>query len=87
MNLAAIRARLRPRSIAGQIALLVVAGIAVAHMVATLAFLLLHEPPNPDALPGVAVHRVATVARILDAAEPDARASLLANAGWRSIRA
>ncbi|RZK91572.1 MAG: two-component sensor histidine kinase, partial [Methylobacterium sp.] len=47
-----LRARLRPQSIAGQIALLVVAGIAVAHMVATAAFLLLHEPQNPDTLPG-----------------------------------
>ena len=81
MSIAAIRARLRPRSIAGQIALLVVAGIAVAHMVATLAFLLLHEPPNPDELPGVAVHRVATIARILDAAGPDVRPALLASAG------
>lgn len=30
-----LRARLRPKTIAGQIALLVVAGIAVAHVVAT----------------------------------------------------
>ena len=78
--LARLRAKLRPRSIAGQIALLVVAGIAVAHMVATLAFLLLHEPPNPDDLPVVAVNRVATIARLLDAAEPDARAPLIASA-------
>ena len=78
--LARLRATLRPRSIAGQIALLVVAGIAVAHMVATLAFLLLHEPPNPDGLPVVAVSRVATIARLLDAAEPEARAALIASA-------
>lgn len=77
---ARLRARLRPRSIAGQMALLVVAGIAVAHLVATTAFLLLHEPLNPDELPGVAVNRVATVARLLDAAEPEARAALIAGA-------
>ncbi|MFD0935918.1 two-component sensor histidine kinase, partial [Methylobacterium trifolii] len=48
MSLSALRARLRPRSIAGQIALLVVAAIAVAHVVATLAFFVLREPWNPD---------------------------------------
>ncbi|MBE7203817.1 MAG: two-component sensor histidine kinase, partial [Parafilimonas terrae] len=68
-----LRARLRPTTIAGQIALLVVAGIAVAHMVATAAFLLLHESQNPDELPGVAASRLGTLARLLDAAEPSAR--------------
>ncbi|TXN61538.1 two-component sensor histidine kinase, partial [Methylobacterium sp. WL18] len=65
-----LRARLRPQSIAGQIALLVVAGIAVAHMVATAAFLLLHEPQNPDTLPGVAAGRLSTLVRLLDEADP-----------------
>jgi len=74
-----LRARLRPQSIAGQIALLVVAGIAVAHMVATAAFLILHEPPNPDELPGVAASRLGTLARLLDAADPAARPALLAS--------
>jgi signal transduction histidine kinase len=74
-----LRARLRPTTIAGQIALLVVAGIAVAHMVATAAFLLLHESQNPDELPGVAASRLGTLARLLDAAEPSARPALLAS--------
>jgi signal transduction histidine kinase len=74
-----LRARLRPTTIAGQIALLVVAGIAVAHMVATAAFLLLHESQNPDELPGVAASRLGTLVRLLDAAEPSARPALLAS--------
>lgn len=77
---ARLRGKLRPRSIAGQIALLVVAGIAVAHMVATLAFLLLHEPANPDALPGVAAARLGMLARLLDAADPAARPAVIASA-------
>ncbi|GJE38573.1 ATP-binding protein [Methylobacterium persicinum] len=84
MTLAGLRARLRPRSVAGQIALLVVAGIAVAHVVATTAFFLLHEPQNPDALPGVAAARVGVLARLLDAADPAVRPALLA-AGARSL--
>lgn len=84
MTLAKLRARLRPRSVAGQIALLVVAGIAVAHVVATAAFFLLHEHQNPDALPGVAAARVGMLARLLDAADPAARPALLA-AGTRSL--
>ncbi|WP_375464983.1 ATP-binding protein [uncultured Methylobacterium sp.] len=75
-----LRARLRPRSIAGQIALLVIAAIVVAHAVATTAFVLLREPWRPDDRPGVAVGRLATVARLLDAAAPNERASLLAGA-------
>ncbi|MER2194260.1 ATP-binding protein [Methylobacterium brachiatum] len=72
-----LRDRLRPQSIAGQIALLVVAGIAVAHMVATAAFLILHEPQNPDELPGVAAGRLSTLVRLLDVADPAARLALL----------
>ncbi|MCJ2065245.1 ATP-binding protein [Methylobacterium sp. J-088] len=74
-----LRARLRPTTIAGQIALLVVAGIAVAHMVATAAFLLLHEPQNPDALPGVAASRLGMLSRLLDSVDPAARPALLAS--------
>jgi signal transduction histidine kinase len=74
-----LRARLRPQSIAGQIALLVVAGIAVAHVVATMAFLLLHESQNPDQLPGVAASRLGTFARLLDAVDPAARPAMLAS--------
>ncbi|TXM90206.1 two-component sensor histidine kinase, partial [Methylobacterium sp. WL103] len=53
MSFGGIRARLRPRSVAGQIALLVVAAIVVAHAVATTAFVLLREPWRPDDHPGV----------------------------------
>ncbi|MDR7037764.1 signal transduction histidine kinase [Methylobacterium sp. BE186] len=79
-RLTRLMARLRPRSVAGQIALLVVAAIAVAHVVATLAFVLLREPWRPDDHPGVAANRLATVARLLDAAEPGERDALLRNA-------
>jgi signal transduction histidine kinase len=74
-----LRTRLRPRTIAGQIALLVVAGIAVAHVVATAAFLLLHESQNPDTLPGVAASRLGTLVRLLDTVEPAVRPALLAS--------
>ena len=74
-----LRTRLRPPTIAGQIALLVVAGIAVAHVVATAAFLILHESQNPDELPGVAASRLGTLTRLLDAADPAARSALLAS--------
>ncbi len=74
-----LRVRLRPTTIAGQIALLVVAGIAVAHVVATAAFLLLHEAQNPDELPGVAASRLGTLARLLDTVDPAARPALLAS--------
>ncbi|WP_457103906.1 ATP-binding protein [Methylobacterium sp. P5_C11] len=75
-----LRARLRPKTIAGQIALLVVAGIAVAHVVATLAFLFLHESQNPDTLPGVAASRLGVLLRLMDAVDPAARPALLASA-------
>ena len=84
MSFGRIRARLRPRSVAGQIALLVVAAIVVAHAVATTAFVLLREPWRPDDHPGVAAGRLAIVARLLDSAAPQDRASLLANAA-RSV--
>lgn len=72
-----LQTRIRPTTIAGQIALLVVAGIALAHVVATVAFLLLHESQNPDELPGVAASRLGTLVRLLDAADPAARPALL----------
>ncbi|PIU07602.1 MULTISPECIES: ATP-binding protein [Methylobacterium] len=74
-------ARLRPRSIAGQIALLVVAAIVVAHAVATVAFVLLREPWRPDDHPGVAANRLATVLRLAEAAPPAERPALIAHAG------
>ncbi|KAB1072164.1 ATP-binding protein [Methylobacterium planeticum] len=73
-------ARLRPRSVAGQIALLVVAAIVVAHAVATIAFVLLREPWRPDDHPGVAANRLATVTRLLDVASPAERPALLRHA-------
>ncbi|XYD10102.1 ATP-binding protein [Methylobacterium sp. NMS12] len=78
-GLGRLRARLRPKTIAGQIALLVVAGIAVAHVVATAAFLILHESQNPDTLPGVAASRLGVLVRLMDAADPAARPALLAS--------
>ena len=84
MTFAGLRARLRPRSIAGQIVLLIVAAIAVAHVVATLAFVILREPWRPDDRPGVMVGRAATVARLLDASEPGSRDALIA-ASARSL--
>ena len=84
MKFGALRSRLRPRSVAGQIALLVVAAIVVAHAVATTAFVLLREPWRPDDHPGVAAGRLAIVARLLDGAAPQERAGLLANAA-RSV--
>lgn len=72
--------RLRPRTIAGQIVLLVVAAIAVAHAVATLAFVLLREPWRPDDHPGVAANRLATITRMLDVASPEERPALIRHA-------
>lgn len=69
--------RFRPRSIAGQIALLVIAAILVAQFIAGFALVALREPWRPDARPMVAVNRVAAIARILDASEPDERPTLL----------
>lgn len=73
-------AALVPGSVAGQIALLIVAAIIVTHALATLAFFALREPWRPDAHPGVAATRLATVARLLDGAPPSERDAILANA-------
>ncbi|MCK2056658.1 ATP-binding protein [Methylobacterium sp. 37f] len=69
-----------PSSVAGQIALLIVAAVVLAHAMATLAFFTLREPWRPDDHPGVAATRLATVARLLDGAAPADRPALLANA-------
>ena len=74
----------RPRSAAGQIALLVVAAMLAAHVLAAVAVLALREPWRPDERPGVAATRLSTLARLLDAAGPDARAALL-QAGAQSL--
>jgi signal transduction histidine kinase len=69
-----------PASVAGQIALLIVAAVVLAHAMATLAFFTLREPWRPDDHPGVAATRLATVSRLLDGASPADRPALLANA-------
>jgi signal transduction histidine kinase len=69
-----------PSSVAGQIALLIVAAVVLAHALATLAFFTLREPWRPDDHPGVAATRIATVTRLLDGASPADRPALLANA-------
>lgn len=74
----------RPKKAAGQIALLVVAALLAAHVLAAVAVLALREPWRPDERPGVAAIRLATVARLLDAAEPDQRADIL-HAAARSL--
>ncbi|MDB5644730.1 MAG: two-component sensor histidine kinase [Methylobacterium sp.] len=71
---------LMPSSVAGQIALLIVAAVVLAHAMATLAFFTLREPWRPDDHPGVAATRLATVSRLLDGASPADRPALLANA-------
>lgn len=70
-------AALWPGSVAGQIALLIVAAMVVTHAVATLAFFTLREPWRPDDHPGVAATRIATLARLLDATAPPERDALL----------
>lgn len=77
-------AGLRPRSAAGQIALLVVAAMLAAHVLATVATLALREPWRADGRPGVAATRLATVARLMDAAEPAERDAIL-RAAARSL--
>ncbi|GJE26454.1 ATP-binding protein [Methylobacterium organophilum] len=70
----------RPRSAAGQIALLVVASILAAHICAGLAVLALREPWRAEGHPGVAATRLATVARLVDASDPAAREGVLTSA-------
>jgi signal transduction histidine kinase len=74
----------RPKSAAGQIALLVVAAMLAAHVLATVAVLALREPWRAEGRPGVAATRLATVARLMDAAEPAEREAIL-RAGARSL--
>ena len=70
----------RPRSAAGQIALLVVAAIVTAHAFATIAVLAMQQPWRAENRPGVAANRLATIARLLDASAPAERSTLLATA-------
>jgi len=67
----------RPRSAAGQIALLVVTAILAAHVLATIGVLAMQEPWRAEGRPGVAAGRLSTVARLLDASEPGERPALL----------
>ena len=74
----------RPKKAAGQIALLVVAALLAAHVLAAVAVLVLREPWRPDERPGVAATRLSTVARLLDAAEPEQREAIV-RAAARSL--
>ena len=59
-----------PRRIAVQIAVLIVASLALAQIVTALAVLLLRPEQIPGDIPGAAVARLGTIVRLLDAA-PD----------------
>lgn len=74
------RYRPRPKSVAGQLALLVVAALAATHVVTGLALFAMREPWRAEGRPGVAANRVAVIARILDATAVNERAGVLANA-------
>ncbi|GJD98009.1 ATP-binding protein [Methylobacterium iners] len=69
-----------PSSIGGQITLLVSSAIIVAHIVIAMLIVVLREPWRDENHPVAASMRVATVARLLDAAEPVQRANLLRDA-------
>ncbi len=84
MKTGSFLARLRPRTVAGQLALLVIASIAATHLVATLALFMLREPWRAEARPGVAANRVAVIALLLDETAPEQRAAILGAAG-RSV--
>ncbi len=74
----------RPKSVAGQIALLVVAAIVATHAVAALALFALREPWRAEGRPGVAANRLAVVARMLDDTAPEGRDAIL-SAAKRSV--
>ncbi len=78
-----------PRRIAVQIAVLIVASLALAQIVTALAVLLLRPEQIPGDIPGAAVARLGTVVRLLDAApDPETRAALFqaAQAGLPTLR-
>lgn len=74
----------RPKSVAGQIALLVVAAIVATHAVAALALFALREPWRAEGRPGVAANRLAVIARMLDDTAPEGRDAIL-TAAQRSV--
>ncbi|MCE4224284.1 HAMP domain-containing protein [Methylobacterium sp. C25] len=74
----------RPKSVAGQIALLVVAAIVAAHAAAAVALVAMREPWRAEARPGVAANRLAIIARMLDEAVPAERGTIL-DAARRSV--
>jgi signal transduction histidine kinase len=69
-----------PSSIGGQITLLVSSAIIIAHLVVAMLIVLLREPWRDENHPVAASMRVATIARLLDGADPTERAGLLRDA-------
>jgi signal transduction histidine kinase len=74
----AVLARLVPRSIAGQIVILVVSSLILAHGILTLTFFYLSPRPGPPGPRGTAMANLAFAARLLDrGASADARTDLV----------
>lgn len=67
---------LLPRRISSQIAALILVSLLAIHALVTATFILL-RPAEPADPPGAAIDRLETIARLVDAAPPDARAGLL----------
>jgi signal transduction histidine kinase len=65
-----------PRRISSQIAALIVVSLLAIHLVVTAAFVFL-RPPDRSGPPDAALDRLVTIARLLDAAPPEARGGLL----------
>jgi signal transduction histidine kinase len=70
--------RLRSLPITTQVAILVAAALAIAHVVIGAAVFALYPRPDPNSFPGTAIFRLCFVAKLLDAASsPDQRAETL----------
>lgn len=67
---------LLPRRISSQIAALILVSLLAIHALVTATFILL-RPVEPSDPPGAVIDRLETIARLVDAAPPDARAGLL----------
>ncbi|GLS43915.1 ATP-binding protein [Methylobacterium brachythecii] len=71
----------RPKSVAGQIALLGGAAIVASHAAAAVALFAMREPWRAETRPGVAANRLAVIARLLDETAPEGRDAIIAAAG------
>jgi signal transduction histidine kinase len=69
--------RLRSLRITTQIAILVAAALALAHVLIGAAVFALYPPPDPTSSPGAAIFRLRFVAELLDAAGPGQRAEIV----------